>query len=100
MKICSDVCCAMPDVCGQLLGAFKAICLPTSRKPAFQQLVEKVAVRKMSYSFVFESMFVCLCMDVSVCISWVCGVPVYVCVCVLCVTMCGVFNNHIGSVYT
>ena len=69
VKICSDVNSAIPDVCGQLLGALKAICLPTSRKPAFQQLVDKVNVRKMFCLCVFESVCVCVC--VCVCVSCV-----------------------------
>ena len=44
VKICGDMCCAIPDVSSQLLGALKAICLPSSRKPGFQQLVDRVTV--------------------------------------------------------
>ena len=70
VKICSEVCCAIPDMCGQLLGALKAICLP-SRKPSCQHLVERVNVRNL---LAYSGLSVCLSVCSSVCPS--------VCVCV------------------
>ena len=89
VKICGDMCCAIPDVCSQLLGALKAICLPSSRKPGFQQLVDRVTV----------SVCVCVCVCVRACTLYVCAhtiyacvsVSTYVCVCLsvhVCVCVC------------